>query len=461
MPQNESICDRYRITPDTLNLRLEFIEVGAEERQQMLILIPWIEKHSDLIAQQFYDHQFSFGATRCFFDSMAAKKGIPLNQLRSALEKAQSGYLKEIFQGARSNWGAEYFESRMHIGQVHDRIDLPFKWYIGSYIKMYDLTAEHLKAHLKKRKGLDHALRCLRKIMNYDIQAIGDSFLMGTLESMGLNVAEIEVPSGQDATEHVAAVKRQVNTILAQAESLSNKRLNDEVLSQVVPGKIGSAIAEISRNFKQFLDEVRFAAESVANVATELKAMTRDMGCGGGTTENGHEGDLGQSIGGITQNAAEGARVAEHAVGVIEATAKDIKKLNESSVEIGKVVKLINSIAAQTNLLALNATIEAARAGEAGRGFAVVASEVKELAQETSGATEEIGRNVESIQSETQTSVDSITEVSSIIGQLEQHIQNVASGALDTGSRLQEATQKADTMSELASDLRRLIEQYQ
>ena len=87
-------------------------------------------------------------------------------------------------------------------------------------------------------------------------------------------------------------------------------------------------------------------------------------------------------------------------------------KLGESSAEIGNVVKVITSIAEQTNLLALNATIEAARAGEAGKGFAVVANEVKELAQETAKATEDIARRVLAIQGDTTAAVAAIEEIS-------------------------------------------------
>ena len=83
-----------------------------------------------------------------------------------------------------------------------------------------------------------------------------------------------------------------------------------------------------------------------------------------------------------------------------------MKKLGESSQEIGNVIKVITSIAQQTNLLALNATIEAARAGEAGKGFAVVANEVKELAKQTAKATEEIGQKIEAIQGDHQGSSD-------------------------------------------------------
>jgi methyl-accepting chemotaxis protein len=150
----------------------------------------------------------------------------------------------------------------------------------------------------------------------------------------------------------------------------------------------------------------------------------------------------------ISKNAGEAARVATSAVRAAENTNATIMLLGESSAEIGKVIKVITSIAQQTNLLALNATIEAARAGEAGKGFAVVANEVKELAKETAKATEEISRKIEAIQSSTRSAVQAITEIGSIINQIND-IQNTIA------SSVEEQTATANEISRNVADAAR------
>src|SRR4029079_181014 len=132
-------------------------------------------------------------------------------------------------------------------------------------------------------------------------------------------------------------------------------------------------------------------------------------------------------------------------------------RLGESSTAIGNVVKVITSIAEQTNLLALNATIEAARAGDAGKGFAVVASEVKDLAQETARATEDISRRVDAIQSDTTNAVEAIAEISRIIAKINDYQVTIASAVEEqtatTGEMSRSVGDAANGTSEIAQTI--------
>jgi methyl-accepting chemotaxis protein len=128
----------------------------------------------------------------------------------------------------------------------------------------------------------------------------------------------------------------------------------------------------------------------------------------------------------ISGSASMAAGVAASGVESAREAGETIGQLGRSSAEIGEVVKLITSIAEQTNLLALNATIEAARAGDAGKGFAVVASEVKDLAQETARATEDISGRVQAIQHDTDAAVAAIDRISAIIREVNEHSTTIA-----------------------------------
>jgi methyl-accepting chemotaxis protein len=135
---------------------------------------------------------------------------------------------------------------------------------------------------------------------------------------------------------------------------------------------------------------------------------------------------LAASIADVGQNALQSSRLSASAVAQAGRTKDIINRLAATTQEIGKVTDLINAVAAQTNLLALNATIEAARAGDAGKGFAVVAQEVKSLAGQTTRATEEIGRSIEAMRTETALSVEAIVSISETIRKVDDFSAQIA-----------------------------------
>jgi methyl-accepting chemotaxis protein len=129
-------------------------------------------------------------------------------------------------------------------------------------------------------------------------------------------------------------------------------------------------------------------------------------------------------------------------------TQQAILSLNDTAEHIGAIVSIISTIASQTNLLALNATIEAARAGDMGKGFAIVASEVKALANQTSGATGQISHQVAAIQDSTKKSVEEISSIAKLIGQLTASATTIASAVEEQTETTRQIASSIQTASQ-------------
>ncbi|QDW64548.1 methyl-accepting chemotaxis protein [Oerskovia sp. KBS0722] len=239
------------------------------------------------------------------------------------------------------------------------------------------------------------------------------------------------------------------------ARALSSAQANLRALITGVvesSGTIASSaesLAGVSSQFSASSEETAAQSGVVAAAAEQVSQNVRTVAAGAE--------QMGASIREIAQNSNEAAKVANRATDRAASTNVTVQKLGTSSQEIGDVVKVITSIAEQTNLLALNATIEAARAGEAGKGFAVVASEVKELAQETAKATEDIARRVEAIQDDTSSAVGAIGEIADIIGRINDYQLTIASAVEEqtaTTTEMSRGVQESATgASEIAGNI--------
>lgn len=227
-----------------------------------------------------------------------------------------------------------------------------------------------------------------------------------------------------------------------------NDRLNLAGTIQVAVecGDAMVSIAEMSRD----VHEVNQRSQAIAAAAEEMVASVKDIA---------HTSEAAATDANTVQaSAAEGMQAAERAVetmhniaSAVQDAAEKVDTLAEASTQIGQIVESIEAIAKQTNLLALNATIEAARAGEAGKGFAVVAGEVKNLANQTAQATDDIRTRIEHLRSEMANIVTSMEGGAKAVEEGEEVIVATGNGMRAIGEQITGVTSKMQDIASILS----------
>ena len=244
--------------------------------------------------------------------------------------------------------------------------------------------------------------------------------------------------------ENAIAIERaKVERDEARIRAAEEKRNAMDALAASFEDSVGHIVEAVSASSLG----MKKTAEQMSGIAAQARDRS-DMVSSAAASASGNvetvaaaSEELSYSISEIEKQMTASNAIARTAVERAEATNETMKMLSETAGKIGQVVELINHIAKQTNLLALNATIEAARAGEAGRGFAVVASEVKNLANQTAHATEEISNQIDAMQNVSSEALEAIAVIRQTIGEISESVASVASAVQQQSSATQNISQ--------------------
>ncbi len=360
-----------------IGLEKHHLEALSNNRDRVLAVMPEI-------LDRFYDHVRQFPETKSFFrdDSHIAHA-----------KAAQIRHWGIILDG---RFDEDYVRSVTAIGEVHNKLGLEPRWYIGAYSFLICGLCDTI-ARSKAWQGFN-------KKAGEENKRLRSAIVKAAMLDMDLALSVYIEAGKRDRRETIQRLSGDFESSIVSSTSQLTAATD----------KLADASVQLTgatERTRLEADTVSLSSQDAANNVQTVAAAAEELAA---------------SVTEIGRQVTESYEISDTAVAQSSVAIESVTSLTQAVNRVGEIVDLINDIAEKTNLLALNATIEAARAGEAGKGFAVVAAEVKELAGQTAKATSEIGDQIEDIQGATDQSASAIDSVNQTIARMNEISASIA-----------------------------------
>ncbi len=438
VPHSQSDMNR----PAELDDRLSFIGLDESARVRLRELKPLLDTAIEPALAKFYARIAGLPEMKRFF---------PDSQSTASAKSRQKQHWRTIADAA---FNENYMQGVRRIGDVHARIGLEPRWYVGGYALILEQLIRSVvqqrwpKFSLGKRGSEDLAelLGALVKATMLDIEL-----------SISMYIEQRDQEVARAAEQQRIADENRAQAIRVMSDALAHLAQGD--LMCRIDDAVASEYEGLKKDFNRTVAGLREAFAALAMSITTIEQTTNEIATAAEDLSRRTESQaagLEQTSAALTEISGAVSSTVEHtrnANGIVAATRSEAEKgggvvqkaidamgrIQKSSKDIGQIIGVIDEIAFQTNLLALNAGVEAARAGDSGRGFAVVASEVRALAQRSADAAKEIKTLISTAGSEVDQGVELVAETGRALKSIVSQVAKVSDvmGSIDNSAKEQ------------------------
>ena len=408
----QSLTEIMGTGPNEQAARKRFVGFTDEDARALKLIRPLVEASADHIVDKFYANIEHYPELM----KVISDAGSNLERLKGA----QKRYLLEMFDG---EYNDSYFERRLKIGVIHNKIGLTPRWYLGSYSVYSQVIIPLIMRKYWWRPALRQlALDAFNKIISIDSQLAMDTYIHGLMQdlrgvSLSKNDLELRVGEYQGFISDVANGDLSQRLDVAGSDDLArlagNLNAMTENLSHVARGTteaVNTMYVALEQMQSAINAQSAGASEQAASVNETTSTLEEIRATSTQTLEKAQM--LGEAAERTRRESEQGLATVEQAISGmesirerVEGIAETILALSEQTQQIGEITAVVTNLSQQSKMLALNASIEAAKAGEAGKGFAVVAAEVRELAEQSQQSTAQVQKILQDIRHATDRAV--------------------------------------------------------